>query len=80
MEGNLWAAKRVQYVKDLLNEIGLGGERPEMYYLSSAEGARFARIAAEMTEWVRRPAPVPSDLESVVRWNREKWSVEQHDL
>lgn len=59
MEGNLWAAKRVQYVKNLLDEIGLSGERLEMYYLSSAEGARFAQIATEMTERVRRLGPSP---------------------
>jgi F420-non-reducing hydrogenase iron-sulfur subunit len=49
----------VNYLKGLLDEIGLGGERLEMYFLSSAEGARFAQIATEMTERVRELGPNP---------------------
>jgi coenzyme F420-reducing hydrogenase delta subunit len=43
----------------LLNEIGLGGERLEMFFLSSAEGARWAEIAAEMTERIFKLGPNP---------------------
>jgi len=53
------AERRVNYLKGLLDEIGLGGERLEMYFLSSAEGARFAQIATEMTERVRELGPNP---------------------
>jgi len=49
----------VNYVKELLDQIGLGGERLEMYFLSSAEGARFAEIATEMTERIRTLGPNP---------------------
>jgi coenzyme F420-reducing hydrogenase delta subunit len=49
----------VEYVKNLLDEIGLGRERLGMYYLSSAEGARFAQIATEMTERIRQLGPNP---------------------
>jgi F420-non-reducing hydrogenase iron-sulfur subunit len=49
----------VNYAKRLLDEIGLGGERLEMYFLSSAEGARFAEIATEMTERIRTLGPNP---------------------
>jgi F420-non-reducing hydrogenase iron-sulfur subunit len=49
----------VNYVKGLLDEIGLGGERLEMVFLSSAEGARWAEIAAEMTERIKRLGPNP---------------------
>jgi len=50
LKGNLRAKKRVQYVKGLLEEVGLGGGRIEMYNMSSAQGQRFAEIAREMTE------------------------------
>ena len=53
------AERRVNYVKGLLDEIGLGGERLEMYFLSSAEGARWAEIATEMTERIRKLGPNP---------------------
>jgi F420-non-reducing hydrogenase iron-sulfur subunit len=49
----------VNYVKRLLAEIGLGSERLEMFFLSSAEGARFAEIATEMTERIRALGPNP---------------------
>lgn len=49
----------MSYVKDLLDEIGLGGERLEMYFLSSAEGARWAEIATEMTERIEKLGPNP---------------------
>jgi F420-non-reducing hydrogenase iron-sulfur subunit len=49
----------VNYIKGLLDEIGLGGERLEMYFLSSAEGARWAEIATEMTERIEKLGPNP---------------------
>ena len=49
----------MNYVKRLLDEIGLGSQRLEMYFLSSAEGARFAEIATEMTERIRALGPNP---------------------
>lgn len=49
----------MDYLKGMLDEIGLGGERLEMYFLSSAEGVRFAQIATEMTERIRKLGPNP---------------------
>jgi len=49
----------VNYVKKLLAEVGLEPERLEMFFLSSAEGVRFAEIATEMTERARRFGPNP---------------------
>jgi F420-non-reducing hydrogenase iron-sulfur subunit len=42
-----------------LEQIGLGGERVQMFNLSSAMGARFAEIAAEMTQNVKALGPSP---------------------
>jgi F420-non-reducing hydrogenase iron-sulfur subunit len=49
----------VNRTKSLLAEVGLEPERLEMYFLSSAEGVRFAEIAREMTERARRLGPSP---------------------
>ena len=64
LEGNLRARKRVERTQQLLDEIGLGRERLEMFNLSSAEGPRFAEIVREMTERLRRlgPSPLRQDL------------------
>lgn len=53
------AERRVQYAKKLLAETGLEPERLEMFFLSSAEGVRFAEIAAQMTERARQLGPNP---------------------
>ena len=48
LEGNLRARRRMERAKQLLDEIGIGSGRLEMFNLSSAEGPRFAEIATQM--------------------------------
>jgi len=43
--GNLRARKRVEQAQSILETIGIGGERAQMYNLSSSEGA-FSRPSA----------------------------------
>jgi F420-non-reducing hydrogenase iron-sulfur subunit len=57
--GNLKAARRVAYVKKLLDEIGIGGERLEMITMSAGMGEQFAVTASEITEKIRRLGPNP---------------------
>jgi coenzyme F420-reducing hydrogenase delta subunit len=57
--GNLRARKRVQQAQDLLERIGIGGERVQMYNLSSSEGPRFAEIAVEMANRIKELGPNP---------------------
>jgi coenzyme F420-reducing hydrogenase delta subunit len=59
LTGNLRARKRVEYAKKILEEVGIGGERLEMYNLSSAQGPRFVEIATEMTERIKKLGPNP---------------------
>ena len=59
LEGNLRAKKRVQYAKGLLDEIGLGGERLEMFNMSAGEGPKFAAAADTMTARVKEMGPSP---------------------
>jgi len=59
LNGNIKARKRVQYVKRLLTEIGMEPERVEMYNLEASDGPRFAQIAAEMTDKIRKLGPSP---------------------
>jgi F420-non-reducing hydrogenase iron-sulfur subunit len=58
-DGNLKAARRVAYVKKLLDEIGVGGERLEMITMSAGMGERFAVTASDFTETIRRLGPNP---------------------
>jgi len=62
IEGNLRARKRVNYVKEVLKDIGIEPERVQMYNLSSAMGPRFAEIAQEMTQKIKELGPSPVKL------------------
>ena len=62
LTGNLRARKRVEYIKKILDEIGIGGERLEMYNMSAAQGPRFVEIANEMTERIKKLGPNPIKL------------------
>ncbi|MBF0224275.1 MAG: hydrogenase iron-sulfur subunit [Desulfobacterales bacterium] len=57
--GNINAERRVTYLKKLLDDIGIGGERIEMVYMSAGMGEKFALIAAEFTEKIRKLGPNP---------------------
>ena len=65
--GNLKAKRRVEYVKKLLDECGIGGERVAMYNLSSAQGQRFAEAAREMGEKIKALGPNPAKQGSGAR-------------
>ena len=53
-QGNYYAEKRVEAVKNLLENVGLNSRRLEMYYLSSADGIRFAQLAHEMNDRIKQ--------------------------
>ena len=57
--GNLRARKRVEQAQHILDAIGIGGERAQMYNLSSADGPRFAEYAVEMTDKIKEMGPNP---------------------
>jgi F420-non-reducing hydrogenase iron-sulfur subunit len=57
--GNIRAARRVNYLKALLDEIGIGGERVEMFSMSAGMGDRFARTATDFTDKIRSLGPNP---------------------
>jgi coenzyme F420-reducing hydrogenase delta subunit len=57
--GNLYAKTRVKRAKEILDKVGLGGERVAMYNLSSGMGGRFAEIVKEMTAKILELGPSP---------------------
>jgi coenzyme F420-reducing hydrogenase delta subunit len=59
VRGNERARIRVEKVKELLDEIGIGGERVEIHFVSGGMGETFARVADEMTERIRELGPSP---------------------
>ena len=59
LTGNLRARKRVAYTKKILDDIGIGGDRLEMYNMSAGEGTKFVEFAKEMTERIKNLGPSP---------------------
>lgn len=57
--GNLRAARRVAFVQRMLEEIGIEPERLEMVKMSAGMGSRFAEIAEQFTEKIRKLGPNP---------------------
>ncbi len=57
--GNLRARKRVERIQRVLADAGVGADRMRMYNLSSAMGPRWAEVAREMDEHIRRLGPSP---------------------
>lgn len=58
-QGNFRCRERVGYIHELLEEIGIEGDRVRMYNLSSGEGPTFAKYAQEMTEHILSLGPNP---------------------
>lgn len=59
LTGNLKARRKVNYVKKVLETLGVEPERVEMFNMSSAEGPRFAAVAREFTAKVAELGPSP---------------------
>ena len=60
--GNLRARKRVEQAQQILESVGIGGERVQMYNLSSSEAPLFVQFAKEMTEKILEMGPNPIKL------------------
>ncbi len=63
VRGNERGKMRVERAKKLLDAIGIGGERLEMFFVSGGMGDTFVRHAEEMTERIRTLGPNPLKLE-----------------
>ena len=59
MTGNLHAKQRVDYVRGLLDEIGLESERVRMINVSAGMGVQFAELVTEMSVKIKELGPSP---------------------
>lgn len=78
--GNIYAKKRVRYAQKWLDQIGIESERAEMVNLSASMSTRFAEVAREFTEKIKKlgPTPVKNDvatLEEEIRKSNAKLEV-----
>jgi len=59
VRGNERGLARIKLAKEILDEIGIGGERLDMFFMSGSQGATFAISARTMTERIRKLGPNP---------------------
>jgi coenzyme F420-reducing hydrogenase delta subunit len=59
VRGNERGRARMQRAKKILDEIGLGGERLDMFFMSGSQAQAYANAAQVMTERVRKLGPSP---------------------
>ncbi len=62
VRGNERARSRVLFAQKLLDQIGLGSERLDIFFISAGQGNTYALRANEMTERVRKLGPNPLRL------------------
>ena len=58
-EGNLKAEKRAEAIFLMLEDFGLEPERFRLEWVSASEGPRFAQVAKEFTEQIKKLGPNP---------------------
>jgi F420-non-reducing hydrogenase iron-sulfur subunit len=59
VRGNERGRARLQRAKQILDDIGLGGERLDMFFMSGSQSHTFALAAQTMTERIRKMGPNP---------------------
>lgn len=74
VRGNERALARIRRAKRILDEIGLGGERLDIFFMSGSQAHAFAQAAEMMTERIRRLGPNPLRVTPVtpVSWEEEE--------
>jgi F420-non-reducing hydrogenase iron-sulfur subunit len=59
VRGNERGRARLTRAKHILDEIGLGGDRLDMFFMSGSQAHAFAMAAQTMTERIRALGPTP---------------------
>lgn len=87
VRGNERGLARLKRARAILDEVGLGSERLNMFFMSGSQGHSFAMAAHSMTERIRELGPSPlkssgqpvpiadvpdADLEEEVGWRGRK--------
>jgi len=59
VNGNMRAKKRVAYVREILNQLGIEQDRVQMFNIAASDAPEFARVAQMMTDTIRALGPNP---------------------
>jgi len=59
VDGNLKARRRIAIIKNSIKALSLEPERIRFEFISTSEGAKFARVVKEFTEQIKALGPNP---------------------
>ena len=62
VRGNERGLARLQRAKKILDDIGIGGDRLDMFFMSGSQANAYAQAATTMTERIRKLGPNPLKL------------------
>jgi len=80
VRGNERGWARVNRAKKILDEIGLGGERLDIFFMSGSQGASFAIAAQTMTERIRKLGPNPIKSSKIERERQAYEDVSEEEI
>jgi F420-non-reducing hydrogenase iron-sulfur subunit len=82
VRGNERGYARLNRTKKILDEVGIGGERLDMFFMSGSEAHAYSNAAKVMTERIRKLGPNPLKTDLSVRKRSEdlfKTDLEQEE-
>lgn len=79
VRGNERARARVERARKILDEIGLGGDRLDIFYMSGSQAHAFALAAQTMTDRVRALGPSPLRSTSAAKSPGQPMDVDADD-
>ncbi len=59
VSGNYKARRRIALLKNILNTLGLEGERVKLEWIGADEGRKYAQTIEELTDEIRKLGPNP---------------------
>jgi F420-non-reducing hydrogenase iron-sulfur subunit len=59
LSGNFKAQRRINLLKNVLEQFGIEPERLRLEWISASEGDRFAMVIKDMTEQIKKLGPNP---------------------
>jgi len=79
VRGNERGLARVRRAQKILDEIGLGKERLDMFFMSGSQGPTFAMAAQTMTERIRQLGPNPLKVQKEAAESQGKESDDEEN-
>lgn len=79
VRGNERGLARLTRAKKILDDIGIGGERLEMFFMSGSQAHAYAQAAQTMTDRIRKLGPNPLNLAQLKNEADQKGKSEDVD-